>query len=228
MQRTHLKRENSDPGSQPVFILKPFEKERFVEAEIDFSFTFTNQYAHKILQYIIILCLCLQHRTRIRWIRCLPVVDKEHKSSTWVKVQIRIIKYYTSKIKSTASILLEWKYKSTHFFMYLSKKVLIDLFSNFVIDYLITFYICAYFNNPTAQNTCVFPPNIHYIESRYIFCWYGLRWWEWCSNVHCEVYTAMYLRENRFQHLIFTSKKKCFRTCCSAEHHSYIWHENKA
>ncbi len=39
------------------------------------------------------------------------------------------MKYYTSKIKSTAfSIVLEWKYKSTHFFMYLSKKVLIDRF----------------------------------------------------------------------------------------------------
>ncbi len=55
------------------------------------------------------------------------VVDKVHRSSTWVKVQIRIIKYYSSK--STAfSILLEWKYKSTQFFMYLSKKVLIDRF----------------------------------------------------------------------------------------------------
>ncbi len=69
-----------------------------------------------------------------------------------------IIKYYTSTIKSTAfSILLEWKYKSTHFFMYLSKKVLIDLFCSFVIDYFITFYICAYFYNPTAQNTWDFP-----------------------------------------------------------------------
>ncbi len=57
------------------------------------------------------------------------VVDKVHRSSTWVKVQIRIIKYYSSKSKSTAfSILLEWKYKSTTFFMYLSKKVLIDRF----------------------------------------------------------------------------------------------------
>ncbi len=33
---------------------------------------------------------------------------------------------------------------------------------------------------------------------------------------HCEAYTAMYLRENRFHHLIFTRKKKCFRTCCFA------------
>ncbi len=48
----------------------------------------------------------------------LPVVDEVHKSSTWVKVQIRIIKYYSSK--STAfSILLEWKYKSTQFVVYL-------------------------------------------------------------------------------------------------------------
>ncbi len=58
-----------------------------------------------------------------------PVVDKVHRSSTWVKVQIHIVKYYSSKSKSTAfSILLEWKYKSTQFFMYLSKKVLIDRF----------------------------------------------------------------------------------------------------
>ncbi len=67
----------------------------------------------------------------------IPVVDKVHRSSTWVKVQIRIIKYYSSK--STAfSILLEWKYKSTQFFMYLSKKVLIDRFIlQFYIDYFI-------------------------------------------------------------------------------------------
>ncbi len=53
------------------------------------------------------------------------MVDKVHKSSTWVKVQIHILKYYYSK--STAfSILREWKYtKKT---MYLSKKVLIDRF----------------------------------------------------------------------------------------------------
>ncbi len=44
--------------------------------------------------------------------------DEVHKSSTWVKVQIHIIKYYSSKSKSTAfSILLEWKYKSTQLFM---------------------------------------------------------------------------------------------------------------
>ncbi len=68
-----------------------------------------------------------------------PVVVKVHRSSTWVKVQIRIIKYYSSKSKSTAfSILLEWKYKSTQFFMYLSKKVLIDRFIlQFYIDYFI-------------------------------------------------------------------------------------------
>ncbi len=67
------------------------------------------------------------------------VVDKVHRSSTWVKVQIRIVKYYSSKSKSTAfSILLEWKYKSTQFFMYLSKKVLIDRFIlQFYIDYFI-------------------------------------------------------------------------------------------
>ncbi len=141
----------------------------------------------------------------------ISVVDKVHRSSTWVKVQIRIIKYYSIKSKSTAfSILLEWKYKSTQFFMYLSKKVLIDRFIlQFDIDYLISFYISTYFYNHTAQNTWVFP-KITTIESRYIFCWYGLHWWEWCSNVHCEAYTAMYLRENRFHHLIFTSKKKVF------------------
>ncbi len=68
-----------------------------------------------------------------------PVVDKVHRSSTWVKVQIRIVKYYSSKSKSTAfSILLEWKYKSTQFFMYLSKKVLINRFIlQFYIDYFI-------------------------------------------------------------------------------------------
>ncbi len=82
-----------------------------------------------------------------------------HRSSTWVKVQIRVIKYYSSKSKSTAfSILLEWKYKSTQFFMYLSKKVLIDRFIlQFYIDYFISFYISTYFYNPTAQNTWVFP-----------------------------------------------------------------------
>ncbi len=87
------------------------------------------------------------------------VVDKVHRSSTWVKVQIRIIKYYSSKSKSTAfSILLEWKYKSTGFFMYLSKKVLIDRFIfQFYIDYLRSFYISTYFYNPTAQNTWDFP-----------------------------------------------------------------------
>ncbi len=73
--------------------------------------------------------------------KCLleAVVDEVHKSSTWVKVQIRIIKYYSSKSKSTVfSILLEWKYKSTRFFMYLSKKVLIDRFIfQFYIDYFI-------------------------------------------------------------------------------------------
>ncbi len=86
------------------------------------------------------------------WIKCLvksllikdmivllAVVDKVHRSSTWVKVQIRIVKYYSIKSKSTAfSILLEWKYKSTQFFMYLSKKVLIDRFIlQFYIDYFI-------------------------------------------------------------------------------------------
>ncbi len=70
---------------------------------------------------------------------CRTVVVKVHRSSTWVKVQIHILKYYSSKSKSTAfSILLEWKYKSTQFFMYLSKKVLIDRFIlQFYIDYFI-------------------------------------------------------------------------------------------
>ncbi len=87
------------------------------------------------------------------------VVGKVHRSSTWVKVQIGIIKYYSSKSKSTAfSILLEWKYKSTQFLMYLSKKVLIDRFIlQFYIDYFIKFYISTYLYNPTAQNTWVFP-----------------------------------------------------------------------
>ncbi len=87
------------------------------------------------------------------------VVDKVHRSSTWVKVQIRIIKYYSSKSKSTAfSILLKWKNKSTQFFMYLSKKVLIDRFIlQFYIDYFIKFYISTYFYNPTAQKPGFFP-----------------------------------------------------------------------
>ncbi len=42
--------------------------------------------------------------------------------------------------------------------MYLSKKVQIDAFILlFYIDYLIQFYSCAFFNNPTAQNTWDFP-----------------------------------------------------------------------
>ncbi len=42
--------------------------------------------------------------------------------------------------------------------MYISKKVLIDRFLlQFYIGYLIKFYIWAYFYNPTAQNTWVFP-----------------------------------------------------------------------
>ncbi len=69
----------------------------------------------------------------------LAVVVKVHRSSTWVKVQIRILKYYSSKSKSTAfSILLEWKYKSTQFFMYLSKKVLID---RFILQFYIEYFI---------------------------------------------------------------------------------------
>ncbi len=46
--------------------------------------------------------------------------------------------------------------------------------------------------------------------------------------VHCEANIVMYLRENRFDHLIFTSKKKCFKACCFAERHIYIWNENNA
>ncbi len=42
--------------------------------------------------------------------------------------------------------------------MYLSKKVLTDRFIlQFYINYLIKFYICTYFYNPTAQNTWDFP-----------------------------------------------------------------------
>ncbi len=68
---------------------------------------------------IVLFFCCLHIMMLYYW----SVVDKVHRSSTWVKVQIRIIKYYSSKSKSTAfSILLEWKYKSTQFFMYLSKK----------------------------------------------------------------------------------------------------------
>ncbi len=83
-------------------------------------------------------CSCYPVRTSPNGIKP-AVVVKVHRSSTWVKVQIRILKYYSSKSKSTAfSILLEWKYKSTQFFMYLSKKVLIDRFIlQFYIDYFI-------------------------------------------------------------------------------------------
>ncbi len=86
-------------------------------------------------------------RPELSYLHLLSVVVKVHRSSTWVKVQIRIIKYYSIKSKSTAfSILLEWKYKSTQFFMYLSKKVLIDRFIlQFYIDYFISFYISTYF-----------------------------------------------------------------------------------
>ncbi len=87
----------------------------------------TNKTKHRHILHI----LKVQSKGREREGREKAVVDKVHRSSTWVKVQIRIIKYYSSK--STAfSILLEWKYKSTRFFMYLSKKVLIDLFCNFI------------------------------------------------------------------------------------------------
>ncbi len=73
--------------------------------------------------------VCISFREQLETTYQTSVVDKVHRSSTWVKVQIRIVKYYSSKSKSTAfSILLEWKYKSTQFFMYLSKKVLIDRF----------------------------------------------------------------------------------------------------
>ncbi len=49
-----------------------------------------------------------------------------------------VYQWWTKYTDSTAfSILLEWKYKSTRFFMYLSKKVLIDRFIfQFYIDYL--------------------------------------------------------------------------------------------
>ncbi len=108
-----------------------------------------------------LLTVSIQHKTTytVGGILFSTVVVKVHRSSTWVKVQIRILKYYSSKSKSTAfSILLEWKYKSTQFFMYLSKKVLIDRFIlQFYIDYFIKFYISTYFYNPTAQNTWVFP-----------------------------------------------------------------------
>ncbi len=40
--------------------------------------------------------------------------------------------------------------------MYLSKKVRIFMLQ-FYIDYLIKFYVCAFFYNLTVQNTCDFP-----------------------------------------------------------------------
>ncbi len=126
------------------------------------------------------------------------MVDEVHKSSTWVKVQIHIIKYYSSKSKSTAfSILLEWKYKSTQLFMYLSKKVLIDRFILLLyIDYLIYFY------NPTAQNTWDFPKitttwsqDIYFVDMDYV------------DESDVVMFTVkLTLRstwENRVHHLIF-------------------------
>ena len=82
--------------------------------------------------------------------------------------------------------------------MYLSKKVVIDRFiEQFYIGYLISFYISTYFfYNPTAQNTWDFFQNNHYMESRYIFV-VDMDYVDE-SNVHCEAYTVMYLRENRF------------------------------
>ncbi len=90
--------------------------------------------------YIHSHCMSSGERARVLYVWWLEsVVGKVHRSRTWVKVQIGIIKYYSSKSKSTAfSILLEWKFKSTQFFMYLSKKVLIDRFNlQFYIDYFI-------------------------------------------------------------------------------------------
>ncbi len=40
--------------------------------------------------------------------------------------------------------------------------------------------------------------------------------------VHCEAYTSMYLRENRFHHLIFTNKKKSVLERVVLQNVSYI------
>ncbi len=132
--------------SKTYFILKKY-------IYIRIFYQYFDQHSLKNVFYIYIFFLSLESH------ESLSVVDKVHRSSTWVKVQIRIIKYYSSKSKSTAfSILLEWKYKSTQFFMYLSKKVLIYRFIlQFYIDYFISFYISTYLYNHTAQNTWVFP-----------------------------------------------------------------------
>ncbi len=83
------------------------------------------------------------------------VVDEVHKSSTWVKVQIHIIKYYSSK-STDFSILLEWKYKSTQFFMYLSKKVPIDLFSYYnMTEHILAYWRFSKHSSLTAQNAGV-------------------------------------------------------------------------
>ncbi len=57
------------------------------------------------------------------------------------------------------------------------------------------------------------------MESRYIFVVDMDYVDEIDVVVHCEAYIVMYRRENRFDHLIFTSKKKVFYTCCFAERH---------
>ncbi len=153
--------------------------------------------------------------------------DEVHKSSTWVKVKIRIIKYYSSKIKSTAfQFYSSESTKVLH--MYLSKKYWeIHLFA-ILYRLLNKMLYLRIFLLSYCSKYLWFSQNNPYMESRYIFCcWYGLRWREWCSNVHCKAYIVMYLRENRFDHFIFTSKTFFFFTCF-AEHHSYMWHENKA
>ncbi len=78
----------------------------------------------------------------------------------------------------------------------------------FHIVYLIEFYISVYFYNPTAQNIWDFP-QITTKWSKVIYFVVDMEYVDESDVViHCEAYTAMYLRENRFDHLIFTRKIK--------------------
>ncbi len=68
----------------------------------------------------------------------------------------------------------------------------------FYIVYLIEFYISVYFYNPTAQNIWDFP-KITTKWSKVIYFVVDMEYVEESDYVviHCEAYTAMYLRENR-------------------------------
>ncbi len=60
--------------------------------------------------------------------------------------------------------------------------------------------------NPTAQNTWDFP-KITTIRSQDIYFVVDM---DYVDERDVVMFTVMYLRENRFEHLIYTSKKKVF------------------